>query len=111
MSTCNFYSPTPWDVKTSYVISAKNLLHFALLHFASKRCYILTQKVVTFRIKKLLHFASVAIVKPSFHMIAHDRQIAENTASDRQRLYGNTFQRSGDRERSNASVIPAIRRS
>ena len=43
-------------------------------------------------------------------MIAHDRRIAENTASDRQRLYGlyvvvvvvvvvvgNTFQRSGDR--------------
>ena len=68
-------------------------------------------------------------------MIAHDRRIAENTASDykygntfqwsgddptlqwfqrsgdRQRLYGNTFQRSGDRERSYASVILAIRRS
>ena len=61
-------------------------------------------------------------------MIAHDRRIAEHTASDRQRLYGNTFQRSlaivsdymetlfsdraiGDRERSYASVIPAIRRS
>ena len=27
-------------------------------------------------------------------MIAHDRRIAENTASNRQRLYGNTFQRS-----------------
>ena len=34
------------------------------------------------------------MLKPSFHLIAHDRQIAENTASDRQRLYGNTFQRS-----------------
>ena len=61
-------------------------------------------------------------------MIAHDRRIAENTASDRQRLYGNSFQRSaivsdymetlfsyraivGDRERSYASVIPAIWRS
>ena len=32
-------------------------------------------------------------------MIAHDRRIAENAASDRQRLYGNTFQRSGDRQR------------
>ena len=30
-------------------------------------------------------------------MIAHDRQIAENTASDRQQLYGNTFLQSGDR--------------
>ena len=30
-------------------------------------------------------------------MIAHDRRIAENTVSDRQRLYGNTFMRSGDR--------------
>ena len=29
-------------------------------------------------------------------MIARDRQIAENPASDRQQLYGNTFQRSGD---------------
>ena len=33
-------------------------------------------------------------------MIAHDHRIAENTANDRQRLYGNTFQRSGDRRRS-----------
>ena len=41
-------------------------------------------------------------------MIAQGRRIAENTASDRQRLYGNTFQRSGDRERFYASVIPAI---
>ena len=64
----------------------------------------------------------------TFHVIAHDHRIAENTANDRQRLYGNTFQRSGDRqrlyrntfqrsgrivirERSYASVIPAIRRS
>ena len=37
-------------------------------------------------------------------MVAHDRWIAENTAGDRQQLYGNTFQRSdkraivGDRE-------------
>ena len=38
--------------------------------------------------------------KPSFHMLAHDRRIAENTASDRQRLHGNTLQRSGDRQRS-----------
>ena len=38
-------------------------------------------------------------------MIAHDRRIAENTASDRQRLYGDTI---SDRERSYASVIPAI---
>ena len=66
-----------------------------------------------------------SIVKPCFHMIALDRRIAENIASDRQRLYGNTFQRSGDcqrlygntfqrsgdRERSYASVIPVIRRS
>ena len=29
--------------------------------------------------------------KPSFHMITHDRRIAENTASGRQQLYGNTF--------------------
>ena len=59
------------------------------------------------------------------YMIAHDRRIAENTASDHQRLYGNTFQPSGDqaivsdymkilfsdRERSYVSVIRAIRRS
>ena len=38
-------------------------------------------------------------VKPSFHIIAHDRRIAENTASDRQRLYGNIFQRSCDHQR------------
>ena len=57
-------------------------------------------------------------------MIAHDCQIAENTASDHQRLYGNTFQRSGnrqwfiygntfqqsdDREWSYVWMIPAIR--
>ena len=51
------------------------------------------------------------LIKPSFHVIAHDRRIAENTASDRQRLYGNTFQRPvivGDRERSYASLIPAM---
>ena len=33
-------------------------------------------------------------------MIGNDRRIAENTASDRQRLYGNTFQRLGDRRKS-----------
>ena len=44
-------------------------------------------------------------------MIAHDRRIAENTASDRQRLYGNAFQRSDDREGTYASVILAIRQS
>ena len=32
-------------------------------------------------------------------MIAHDCRIAENIASDRQRLYANTFERSGDRHR------------
>ena len=37
-------------------------------------------------------------------MIAHDRRIVENTASDRQRLYGNTFQLSRDRERTYARV-------
>ena len=49
-----------------------------------------------------LCFTSASFVKPkpSFHMIAHDRRIAENTASDRQRLYGNTFQRLGDCRRS-----------
>ena len=47
---------------------------------------------------------SVHSVKPSFHKIAHDRRIAENTVSDRQRLYGNTFQRSGDRRRTWAIV-------
>ena len=31
------------------------------------------------------------VVKSSSHMIALDRRIAENPASDRQRLYGNTF--------------------
>ena len=51
-------------------------------------------------------------------MIAHDRQIAENTASDymkrlfsnqaivydRQRVYGNSFQRSGDHRRSRVII-------
>ena len=50
-------------------------------------------------------------VKPSFHMIAHDRRIAENTASNRQRLYGNTFQRSGECERSYASATGDRERS
>ena len=40
-----------------------------------------------------------AQIKLSLHMIAHDRRIAENTASDRQRLYKNTFQRLGGRQR------------
>ena len=47
-----------------------------------------------------------------FHLIAHDRRIAENTASDRQRLYRNTFSDRtivGDRDRSHASVTQAIR--
>ena len=39
----------------------KKLLHFALLHFASKSCYILSQKVVTFRVKKLLQFPSKVV--------------------------------------------------
>ena len=39
-------------------------------------------------------------LKPSFHMIAHDRRIAENAARDRQRLYGNTFKEFSDRQRS-----------
>ena len=38
-------------------------------------------------------------------MIVHDRQIAENTTSNRQRLYGNTFQQSGDRLRSSAILL------
>ena len=61
LSACNSYSPTPWDVKSSYVISVKYLLHFALLHFTSKSCYISSQKGVTFRVKKLLHFASKVV--------------------------------------------------
>ena len=43
-------------------------------------------------------------LKPIFHMIARDRRIAENTASNHQRLYENTFQQSGDRQRSSAIV-------
>ena len=54
---CNFYSPTPWDVKSSYITSVKNLLHFALLHFVSKSCYILRQKLLHFML--MLHFASI----------------------------------------------------
>ena len=57
---------------------------------------------------------NVVILKPSFHMIANDRRITENTASDRQRLYGTRLSDQAivrDRERSFASVIPAIRRS
>ena len=52
--------------------------------------------------KNVVRWTSSEPYKPSFHMIAHDRRIAENTASDRQRLYGNTFQRSGDCWRSSA---------
>ena len=33
----------------------------------------------------------VAMTKPSFHMMAHDRRIAENTASDRLSDYMETF--------------------
>ena len=61
----------------------------------------------------------IVAVKPSFHLIAHDHRIAENTASDRQGLYEtllsdraivsdrqrsyvNTLQRSGDHRRSRA---------
>ena len=54
---------------------------------------LISQKVEKTRLSELS-------VKPSFQMIAHDRRIAENTASDRQRSYGNTFQRSGDHRRS-----------
>ena len=53
-------------------------------------------------------------IKPIFHMIARDRRIAENTASDHQRLYENTFQQSGDRQRSSAIIwkhLSAIGRS
>ena len=39
----------------------KKLLHFALLHFASKSCYILSHKVVTFRVKMLLQFPSKVV--------------------------------------------------
>ena len=69
--------------------------------------------------------APITFLKPSFRVIAHDCQISVSTASDRQRLYGNSFQRSGivsdrhqlyrntfkrlsDRERSYSSAIPAI---
>ena len=38
-------------------------------------------------------------------MIAHDRRIAENAASDRQRLYGNNFSAIG---RSSAIAIAEI---
>ena len=48
-----------------------------------------------------------AIVSDYIETLFSDRAIV----GDRQRLYGNTFQRSGDRQRSYASVIPAIRRS
>ena len=37
-------------------------------------------------------------------MIVRDRRIAENTISDRQRLYGNTFQPSGNHQRSSAII-------
>ena len=39
------------------------------------------------------------LLKPGFHIIAHDRRIAENTARNRQRLYENNFRRPGDRQR------------
>ena len=44
-----------------YVCMVKTLLHFPLLHSASKSCYILSQEIVTFRVKKLLHFASKVV--------------------------------------------------
>ena len=67
-------------------------------------------------------------LEPRFHIIVHDLRIAENTASDRQQLYGTLFSDRaivsdymetlfsdraivGDREISYVSVIPAIRRS
>ena len=61
--------------------------------------------------KFIFFMINLLFIKLSFHVIAHDCRIAENTASDRQRLYGNTFQRSGDRERSYSSLIPVIRQS
>ena len=57
---------------------------------------------------KLFVLASRRTIKPSFHMIAHDRWIAENTATDRQQLYGNTFQQSGNRQRSSPIISLAI---
>ena len=48
------------------------------------------------------------MVKPSLHVIAHGRRIVENVVRDRQRLYGNTFQRLGDRQRSSAIAIAEI---
>ena len=53
-------------------------------------------------------------LRPIFHMIARDRRIAENTASNHQRLYENTFQQSGDCQRSSAIIwkhLSAIGRS
>ena len=44
-------------------------------------------------------------------MIAHDRRIAENTASDYMETLFSDLAIVGDRVRSYASVIPAIRRS
>ena len=48
--------PSPRNAKKPNMNWVKKLLHFVLLHFASKSCYILSQKVGTFRVKKLLHF-------------------------------------------------------
>ena len=36
-------------------------------------------------------FQCTWLLKPSFHMIAHDRRIAENAARNCQRFYGNIF--------------------
>ena len=44
-------------------------------------------------------------IKASFHIIADDRCWSPAIMSDRQRLDGNTFQRSSDRERSPAIAI------
>ena len=49
--------------------------------------------------------AQLVIASDYMETLFSDRVIV----SDRQRLYGNTFQRSGDRQRYNVSVIPAIR--
>ena len=49
--------------------------------------------------------AQLVIASDYMETLFSDRVIV----SDRQRLYGNTFQRSGDRQRYNASVITAIR--
>ena len=34
---------------------------FCVIHLVSKNCYILSEKAVTFRVKKLLHFAAKVV--------------------------------------------------